>query len=158
MSPVKPIPDGYHSVTPYLVIRGADRAIDFYKRAFGAQVLVRMEGPGGVIGHAELKIGDSMIMLGEENPARGARSPAALNGTPVGILLYVEDVDAASRQAVEAGAKVLMPVQDMFWGDRYGKFADPFGHEWSIATHKEDLTGEEIGKRAATAFAQSAGA
>lgn len=157
-TPVKPVPEGFHSVTPYLVIRDAARAIEFYTRAFGAKERCRMPGPGGAIMHAEIQIGDSIIMLGEENPAYEAKSPQALNGTPVGLCLYVDDVDGVFQQAVAAGASSKMPVQDMFWGDRYGKLADPFGHEWSIATHKEDLTAEEMGKRAAAAFSQAASA
>ena len=151
---VKPIPDGFHTATPYLILRDAARAIDFYKRAFGAKELVRMPGPDGKIMHAEIQIGDSRFMLSEESPERGSRSPLALNGTAVGIFLYLEDVDATYNQAVAAGAKKLMPVQDMFWGDRYGKLADPFGHEWALATHKEDVTPEEMRKRAAAAFSK----
>ncbi len=153
---VKPIPEGYHTVTPYLVVRDAARALDFYKRAFGAVERFRMPGPGGKITHAEIQIGDSMIMLADEFPEMGCRSPQAFNGTPVSIFLYVEDVDATFKQAVTAGATSQMPVQDMFWGDRYGKLADPFGHVWSVATHKEDLTEEEISKRAAAAFSKPA--
>jgi PhnB protein len=152
MSPkVKAIPEGYHTVTPYLVVRDAARAIDFYKRAFGAKELFRMPAPGGKIGHAELQIGDSRIMLSDENPQMGAKSPQALNGSPVGLFLYVEDVDGFYKQAVAAGAKQTQPPQDMFWGDRYGRLQDPFGHDWSVATHKEDVAPEELSKRAAAA-------
>ena len=143
----KPIPAGYHSVTPYLVVSDAARAIDFYQRAFGAKQTVRMDGPDGKIGHAELKIGDSFIMLADEMAQGGARSPRSLGGTTVGIFLYVPDVDSAFKQAVSAGAKAEVPVADMFWGDRYGKLTDPFGHSWSLATHKEDVSPEEMKKR-----------
>jgi PhnB protein len=152
MSNVKPVPAGYHTVTPYLVVRDAARAIEFYKKAFGAIETVRMPDPSGKIMHAEIKIGDSMIMLGDENPARGARSPQSLGGSPVSIFLYIEDVDALAKQAIAAGATVTMPVQDMFWGDRYGTLTDPFGHSWGIATHKEDVAHEEMSKRAKAAF------
>jgi PhnB protein len=145
---VKPIPDGYHTATPYLVVNGAARAIDFYKQAFGATELFRMADPtSGKVGHAEIKIGDSPIMLADEFPEMGARSPQSLGGSPVGILLYVPDVDAVAGQAVAAGAKVVRPVQDQFYGDRSGTFEDPFGHKWTIATHKEDLSPEEISQR-----------
>lgn len=151
----KPIPEGYHSLTPYLRVRGAGEAIEFYKRVFGAEEIMRMPGPDGKsIMHAELRIGDCMLMLAEEFPSMGALSPLSLNGTGVAIFLYVEDVDAVFQRAVAAGAKVQMPVADMFWGDRYGKLVDPFGHEWDIATHKEDLTPEEVAKAAQQAFAQ----
>lgn len=149
MSPVKPIPDGYHSLTPYLVVSGGAAAIDFYRKAFGAQELMRMPGPDGKLMHAEIKIGDSILMLGDENPQMGARSPKSLGGTPASVLLYVENVDAVFDRAVKAGAKVVMPVEDMFWGDRYAKLEDPFGHLWQLATHKEDVTPEEMGRRAA---------
>jgi PhnB protein len=151
---VKPIPDGYHSLTPYLTVNDAARAIDFYKRAFGAQEVARMDGPGGKIMHAELKFGDSMLMLSDEMPGAGGRSPKSLGGTPVNIFLYVKDVDSTFQQAVAAGAKGEMPVADMFWGDRYGKVTDPFGHSWSLATHKEDVAPEEMRKRAQAAMAK----
>ena len=149
--PVKPIPDGYHSVTPYLIVKGAAAALDFYKQAFGATELFRMPGPDGRIGHAEIKIGDSPIMLADEFPEIDARSPKSLGGTPVGILLYVPNVDALTAQAIAAGAKVLKPLQDQFYGDRSATVEDPFGHKWTIATHTEDLTPEEMQKRAAAA-------
>ena len=152
---VKPIPDGYHSVTPYLVVRGAAQAIDYYKRVFGAKERVRMDGPGGKIGHAELDIGDSVVMLSDEAPEQGAVSPEALKGSPVSVFLYVEDVDATFQQAVKAGAKAVMPPTDMFWGDRFGKLIDPFGHNWALATHKEDVSPQEMEKRMAEAFAQA---
>lgn len=146
---VKPIPDGYHSITPYLIIKGAAQALDFYKKAFGAKELLRMDGPGGAIMHAEIKIGDSPIMLADEYPDMGYVSPQALKGTPVSLLLYVEDVDSVAKQAVAAGAKELRAVQNQFYGDRSGTYADPFGHVWTIATHVEDLGDEEIRKRSA---------
>ena len=149
---VKPIPDGYHTVTPYLVCRGAAKAIEFYTKAFGAKEMFRMPMPDGSIAHAEVQIGDSMLMISDENPDMGAVSPQSLNGTPVNIFLYVKDVDAAFQQAVKAGATGVMPPTDMFWGDRYSKLSDPFGHSWSIATHKEDVAPEEMGKRAAAAM------
>jgi uncharacterized glyoxalase superfamily protein PhnB len=153
--PVKPIPEGQRTVTPHLVARGAAQAIEFYKQAFGAKEHGRMPGPDGKsIVHAEIKIGDSFIYVVDEMPEMGARSPLALGGTAVSIHLYVEDVDAVFNQAVAAGAKPQMPLTDMFWGDRFGKLTDPFGHEWTVATHKEDVTPEEMQKRAAAAFAQ----
>jgi PhnB protein len=151
---VKPVPEGYHTVTPYLVVKDGARAIEFYKNAFGAKELFRMPGPDGKIAHAELQIGDSRIMLGTESPQMGSKSPETLKGTPVGIFLYLDDVDAAFKRAVTAGAKEQQAPQDMFWGDRYGKVVDPFGHEWQLATHKEDLTPEEVGKRAKAAMPQ----
>jgi len=154
-SPSMPVPEGFHTVTPHLIIQGAAGAIDFYQRAFGAEEVCRMPGPdGATVMHAELKIGDSMLMLCDEFPQMGSRSPGTLGGTPVTIHLYVPDAEAVVARAAEAGAEVTMPVQDMFWGDRYGRLRDPFGHEWAVATHVEDLTPEEIGKRAAAAFAK----
>ena len=150
----KPIPDGYHTATPYLTIRGADRAIDFYKRAFGATEIYRMPGPGGKVMHAEIKIGDSIIMLSEEFPEMDVRSPESLGGAGASILLYVEDCDRAFERAVSAGATSKMPPADMFWGDRFGKLTDPFGHVWSIATHKEDVAPEEMQKRHEAFLAQ----
>jgi PhnB protein len=142
--PVKPIPEGYHSVTPYLIIKGASAAIDFYKRAFGATELFRMPDPSGKsVMHAEIKIGDSPIMLADEQPAM-YRSPQSLGGTPVSLMLYVDDVDKVFPRAVEAGAKVVKPVQDQFYGDRSGTLTDPFGHQWTIGTHKRDVPMEEM--------------
>jgi PhnB protein len=152
---VNPIPEGYHSVTPYLVVRGADRAIQFYEKAFGARELLRMPGPGGKVMHAEIKIGDSVVMLSDEFPERGAQSPQALNGSPVSVFLYVESVDATFAAAVKAGARVEMPLMDMFWGDRFGKIVDPFGHKWGLATHIEDVPPDEMAKRMAAAGGQS---
>lgn len=146
---VKPIPDGYTTVTPYLVLNGAARAIEFYKNAFGATELLRFPMPGGKLGHAEIKIGNSPIMLADEMPEMGYRGPQALGGTPVGILLYVEDVDAMFNRAIAAGATVVKPVQDQFYGDRSGTLTDPFGHQWTVATHKEDVPLEEMHKRMA---------
>jgi len=145
---VKFTPDGYHTATPYWIIKGAATAIEFYKKAFGATELFRMAAPGGKIGHAEIKIGDSPIMLADEFPEMDARGPQSFGGTPVSIMLYVADVDTVFDRAMAAGAKVKQPVQDKFYGDRNGVLADPFGHVWTIATHKEDLTPEEVGKRA----------
>jgi uncharacterized glyoxalase superfamily protein PhnB len=149
----QPIPTGYRTVTPYLVCRGAAGAIDFYKRAFGAKEKLRMPGPDGKVAHAEIQIGDSRVMLGDEWPEMGAKSPDMLGGSAGGVFLYVKNVDAFTNKAIAAGATVVMPVQDMFWGDRYGKLKDPFGHEWSIATHKEDLTPKQMAKRGQAAMA-----
>ena len=144
---VKPIPDGYHTVTPYLIVKGAAKALDFYAKALGATELFRMPGPGGQIMHAEIKIGDSPIMLADEFPDMGAVSPQSLGGSPVGIMLYVPDVDALSAQAIAAGAKVLRPIADQFYGDRSCTIEDPFGHKWTISTHKEDVSPEEMERR-----------
>jgi len=150
---IKPIPEGHHTLTPHLVVKGASQAIEFYKRAFGAEEIVRMPGPDGKsVMHAELKIGDSRLWLVDEFPAMGSLGPHGIGGTPVTIHVYVEDADAIFNQAVAAGAEVRMPIEDAFWGDRYGLIVDPFGHKWSVATHKEDLTPEELAKRAQVAF------
>ena len=138
------IPAGYHTVTPYLIVNGVARAIDFYKQAFGATEVVRIAGPGGKIGHAEIKIGDSRIMLADEFPEMDARGPQTIGGTPVGLMLYFEDADAVTARAISAGAKVLRPVQDQFYGDRSGTIADPFGHKWTIATHTEDVPPDSL--------------
>lgn len=143
------IPKGYHSATPYLICKGAARAIDFYKQAFGATELMRFPGPGGSIGHAEIKIGDSPIMLADEAPQMGYRSPVSFGGSPVSIMLYVQDVDKVVDRAVKAGAKLERPVADQFYGDRNGTIQDPFGHVWTIGTHKEDVSPEEMQRRAA---------
>jgi PhnB protein len=148
---VKPIPEGYHTATPYLIVTGAAKAIEFYKSAFGADEIMRMPQPDGRIGHAEIKIGDSTIMLADEFPEMGARSPQSLGGSPVSILLYVENVDTVFARAVAAGAKVQRPLADQFYGDRTGGVTDPFGHVWYIATHTEDVSEEEMKKRAAAA-------
>jgi PhnB protein len=144
---VKAIPEGYYSLTPYLVIKGAAKAIEFYKKAFGAEETVRMPGPDGGVMHAELKIGNSVLMLADENPERGFFSPSTRGGSTSSVMLYTEDVDATFKQAVAAGAKADMPPADMFWGDRMGNLTDPFGHSWAIATHKEDVSEEEMGRR-----------
>jgi PhnB protein len=143
---VKAIPEGYHTLTPYLTVRDAARAIEFYKQAFGAVERGVTKGPDGKIMHAELKIGDSIFMLADEFPEFGSMSPLSTGGSGMGMHIYSEDVDKAFDRAVKAGAKVDMPVGDMFWGDRYGKLSDPFGHKWSIATHKADLSPEEMDK------------
>jgi PhnB protein len=154
---VKPIPDGYHSVTPYLMINGAARALEFYKRAFSAMELFKMDAPGGRIGHAEIQIGDSRIMMaddcGQESSFRARQDSV---GSPVGLHLYVKDVDTVFTQAVDAGAKVIKPVQDQFYGDRTAALEDPFGHIWFIATHKEDLSLDEIKQRATAMFEEEA--
>jgi PhnB protein len=149
--PPRPIPEGYHTITSYLIVTGAASAIEFYKHAFGAKEVMRIPHPDGRIGHAELQVGDSRLMLADEFPEIGARSPMSLGGTPVSILLYVEDVDAVTTRALAAGAKLLRPVSDQFYGDRTGTLSDPFGHQWTIATHKEDLSLDEIKRRAAAA-------
>jgi PhnB protein len=155
---VKRVPDGYHTVMPHLVVRGAAKAIEFYKKAFGAKELGRHSGPDGQsIMHAELQIGDSRVFLNDEFPAMGAVSPQALNGTPVTLHLQVEDVDGLFNQAVAAGAQVIMPVADQFWGDRYGQVADPFGHRWSMASHIRDLTPDQLKEAAAAAFSSKPG-
>jgi PhnB protein len=153
---VKPIPEGYHTVTPYLAVDDASAAIEFYKQAFGATERMRMPAPNGKIGHAELQIGDSLIMLSDPFPQSTTRPPKELGGTTSGVFLYVEDVDAAFQHAVAAGGTVAMEPADMFWGDRFGSLIDPFGHHWSLATHKEDLTEEEIAERGQAAMAEMA--
>lgn len=140
----KPIPEGWHSITPHLVCAGAADAIAFYEKAFGAVELMRLNGPGGQLMHASLRIGDSTLMLVDENPAWGALGPKSLKGSPVTIHLFVENVDASVERAVAAGATVTMAPADMFWGDRYGVLEDPFGHKWSVATHLRDLSADEI--------------
>lgn len=151
--PAKPIPEGYHTLTPYLNVDDAAKAIEFYKQAFGATERGRMLAPDGRIAHAELQIGDSVVMLSDPFPQSTSKPPKELGGTSVGIFMYVEDVDAVVQRAVDAGATVTMPVDDMFWGDRFGTLADPFGHEWQVATHTEDLAPEEIEERAKEAMA-----
>ena len=157
MAGVKPIPDGYHSVTPYLFVRGAGGAIEFYKNVFGAEEMIRMSGPIGQVAHAELKIGDSIIMLADENPKIGAMSPKTAGGIAVCIHLYCEDVDRVFQKAIESGAKQLHPVDNKFYGDRSGTLIDPFGHMWSVATHVEDVSPEEMRERATKAAGHSAG-
>jgi PhnB protein len=146
---VKPIPDGYRTITPYLIVSGGDKAIDFYKRAFGAVERERMQDSSGKIRHAEITVGDSRLMLADENPQIGALGPQTVGGSPISLHLYVADVDAVVARAIASGATLTRPVADQFYGDRVGGLADPFGHRWWIATHKEDLTSEEIRRRAA---------
>jgi PhnB protein len=150
MPSTKPIPEGYHSVTPYLIINGAADAIEYYKKAFGATELFRMPH-GDKIGHAEIKIGDSPIMLADEFPEMGFTSPKSIGGTPVSLMIYVDDVDTVFPRAIAEGGVEMKPLKDQFYGDRSGTLTDPFGHVWTIATHMEDLTAEEMGKRAAAA-------
>ena len=149
---VKPIPDGYPRVTPYLIVDGASAAIEFYTSVFGAAERMRMAAPDDKVGHAELEIGDSMIMLADEAPDMDARSPRAVGGTPVSLHVYVEDVDSVFERAVQAGAKGLRPVEDRFYGDRSGSFEDPYGHRWHVATHVEDIPADEMEERAAAAM------
>ena len=146
MAQVKAVPEGYHTITPNIVVSDGAKAIDFYKKAFGAEEIVRMPGPNGGIMHAELRIGDSVVMLGEDMPEFGSKNPKAYGGSPVSFYVYVEDVDAAWERAINAGAKSVFPLWDMFWGDRTGRLEDPFGHNWSLAQHMKDLTPEEIKK------------
>jgi PhnB protein len=154
---VKPIPEGYHSLNAYLAVNDAAASIEYYTEVFGAKERFRMDGPDGKIGHAELQIGDSVLMLADPNPQSNYTPPKELGGTSAGLLLYVEDVDAVVMKATEAGATLTMPVEDMFWGDRFGQVTDPFGHGWQIATRKEDLTEEEIAERSKAAMAAMSG-
>ncbi len=149
----KPIPEGYHAVTPYLALDDAAEAIEFYKKVFGAKERARMEAPGGKIGHAELEIGDSVVMLADAFPQSTTRPPSELGGTTAGVFLYVEDVDAVVKQAADAGATITQEVADQFWGDRFGSVKDPFGHSWAIATHVEDVSPDEMAERAKEAMA-----
>jgi PhnB protein len=151
--PVQPIPDGYEGLIPSLIVDGAAEAIEFYKRAFGATERMRMPMPDGNVAHAELEIGGALFMIADPFPQSSLKPPKELGGTTMGVFLYVEDVDAAVQRAVDAGATVTMPVEDQFWGDRYGTIADPFGHEWEIATHVEDVPPEEMEERAKAAMA-----
>ena len=153
---VQPVPDGYHTVSPYLAVEDAATAIDYYKKAFGATERVRMEAPDGKIGHAELEIGDSIVMLADPFPQASTKPPHELGGTSAGVFLYVEDVDRVVKRAVEAGATVTMEVADQFWGDRFGTVTDPFGHVWSVATHVEDVPPAEMAERAKAAMAAMA--
>jgi PhnB protein len=153
----KSIPDGYHSITPYLIITGAADAIDFYKRTFGATELLRVPRPDGKIGHAEIRIGDSVVMLADEHPEMGHRSPQSLGGAGVSLMVYLERVDEVFKRALASGAKELQPVKDQFYGDRSGTLQDPFGHKWTVATHVEDIPPEEL-RRRAEKFTQGASA
>ena len=153
---VKPIPEGYHTLNCSLSVDNASEAIDFYTRAFGARERGRMEGPGGTIAHAELEVGDSVLMLSDPFPQASTKPPKELGGTSASLFMYVEDVDAAFQQAIDAGATVIMPLDDMFWGDRFGTLADPFGHSWSLATHIEDVPPEEMAERGKAAMAAMA--
>jgi PhnB protein len=150
--PVQPVPEGYNTLSPFLAVEDASAAIDFYQRALGAKERTRMPGPQGTVAHAELEIGDSVIMLADPFPQSTAKPPKQLGGTSVALFLYVEDVDALVQRAVDAGATLTMPVDDMFWGDRFGQVADPFGHQWQIATHKEDVPPDEMAERAKKAM------
>ncbi len=152
----QPVPEGYHTLIPYLCVDDAEAAIDFYGRAFGARERTRMQGPDGKIAHAELEIGDSVVMLSDPFPQFAAKSPKELGGTSVGIFMYVESVDDVFRKAVDAGADPLMQPEDQFWGDRFGSVTDPFGHSWQIATHVEDVPPEEMAERAKAAMAAMA--
>lgn len=157
MKQTKAIPDGFHTITPHLIVKGASQAIEFYKEAFGAREVSRLAGPDGKsIIHADLVIGNSHIFLAEENPGMCALAPQGVGASPVSIHIYTEDADALFNQAVAAGAQARMPVTDMFWGDRYGALVDPFGHQWSIAAHQEDLSPEEVSKRMENAFSNRA--
>jgi len=154
MAKVKAVPEGFNTVSPTLIVPNCVEAIALYKKAFGAEEIARMPGPDGKSTmHAEMRLGNSTVMMSDESPQWGTKSPKALGGTPVSLHLYVEDADAIFKRAVSAGCTVTMPISDAFWGDRYGKVKDPFGHEWGIGTHKEDLSPEEMGKRAQAAFA-----
>ena len=155
MAKVKPTPDGYHNVTPYLIVDGAAKAIDFYKKVFGATEKMRMPSPGGKVGHAELILGDSVIMLADEHPEMGARAPHAYGGSAVSLMLYVPDVDATVATAIAGGAKVVRQVENQFYGDRMGTIEDPFGHRWYVATHVEDVPPEEMARRVADAMQKS---
>jgi PhnB protein len=157
MAKVKPVPDGYHSVTPYLFIKGAADAIDYYKSVFGAKERMRMPGPNGRVMHAELQIGDSIVMLADENLEIGAKSPKTLGGASSSLHIYFENVDKVAGKAVNSGAKLVRPVKDEFYGDRTGTIVDPFGHMWSIATHIEDVSPEEMKERMSKATSQAAG-
>jgi PhnB protein len=151
---VPPIPEGYHTLTPFLAIENAAEAIAFYERAFGARERYRMPGPDGTIAHAEIEIGDSLLMVSDPFPQAGVSPPSQINGTSVGMYLYVEDVDAWVKRAVDAGATLTVPVDDMFWGDRFGQVTDPYGHIWQVSTHVEDVPAEEMEERAAAAMTE----
>ena len=149
MPAIKPVPDGYPSLTPYLIVSDGAAAIEFYRKAFGAGLRLKLDAPGGRVGHAELEIGNGLVMLADEHPEMGALAPTTIGGTPVGLHLYLEDVDAVAKKAIAAGATLKRPVENQFYGDRLGSIIDPFGHLWHISTHVEDVSPEEIGRRAA---------
>lgn len=152
MADVKSIPEGFHTVTPHITVKDAAQALDFYKAAFGAEEVVRMPGPGGKVMHAEIRIGDSRMLLNEEFPEMDVKGPKAFGGSPVTLHLYVEDADGLVKQAADAGAKITMPVQDTFWGDRYGRLEDPFGHQWAIATRVREMSFQEMREASRKAF------
>jgi PhnB protein len=154
MNEIEKIPKDYHSITPVLIVKNGDKAIEFYKNGFGVEERCRMKSPDGRVAHAELKLGDSVFMLSDEYPEMKCHSPKTIGGSPVSMYVYVDDVDSIFNKAISAGAKVLDPVKDQFWGDRHGRLEDPFGHLWSIATHKKDLSEEEMKKAAEAAFSQ----
>jgi PhnB protein len=154
MAKVPPIPPGYHTVTPYITVTNSNEAIEFYKRAFGAEEIMRMAGPGGAIIHAEIKIGDSVVMLSDEWPNSGAKAPINAGCTTQSLMVYLPDVDASFDRAVKAGAKTTQPVQDMFWGDRTGQVTDPYGHKWMLATHIEDVQPADMERRQREFFAK----
>lgn len=154
---VKAIPEGYEGATPYLIIKGAAGALEFYKNAFGASEVMRMPGPGGTVGHAEIKIGKAIIMLADEFPDMNCKSPQSFGGSPVSIMVYVKDVDTFVKRAISAGAKVIRPVANQFYGDRSGSLEDPFGHQWHFATHVEDVPPDEMAKRAEVFMKQQGG-
>lgn len=154
MNQIEKIPKDYHSITPVLIVKNGDEAIEFYKKGFGVQEQGRMKGPDGRVAHAELKLGDSVFMLSDEYPEMDCHSPKTIGGSPVSMYVYVDDVDSFFDKAISAGAKVLDPIKDQFWGDRHGRLEDPFGHLWSIATHKKDLSEDEMKKAAEAAFSQ----
>jgi PhnB protein len=149
MSAVKSVPEGYPSLSPYLIVRDGAAAIDFYQKVFGATLRMKLDAPGGRVGHAELEIGNGLVMLADEHPEMGALAPTTIGGTPVGLHLYLEDVDAVAKKAIAAGATLKRPVENQFYGDRLGSIIDPFGHLWHISTHVEDVPPDEIGRRAA---------
>jgi PhnB protein len=157
MADVKPIPEGYHSLTPYLIVDGGAEALEYYKKAFGAIELFRMDH-GGKVGHAEMKIGDSMFMLGDEQPGMGYKGPKSLGGTPISLMIYVDDCDTIFKQAIEAGGTEVKALQDQFYGDRSGTLTDPFGHVWTVSTHKEDVAPEEMEWRLAALHPGASGA
>ena len=154
MNDIEKIPKDYHSITPVLIVKNGDEAIEFYKKGFGVEERCRMKAPDGRVAHAELKLGDSVFMLSDEYPEMECHSPKTIGGSPVSMYVYVDDVDSVFNKAISAGAKSLDPVKDQFWGDRHGRLEDPFGHLWSIATHKKDLSEEEMKKAAEAAFSQ----